>query len=509
MILIKGGRVYDPLGDTDLPGLLDVLVDGDIIVSVTAPEDDQDRKRHVEQLAERGLAEVIDARDRLIVPGFVNAHYHSYDTLVKGLVEDAPFDLWAMHSQPAFFGPRSKAELRLRTLLGAIECLRQGITTVQDMCTLVPQDEETLDIIASAYREVGIRVVFALALRDLAELDIAPFLPDDLSEPVRRSVTGTPRDPLEDLAFVDSQIRRLPSGGLWHWGVAASGPQRSSDRLLEGVASLSDRYDLPVFTHVYETKAQTAKARRVYASQGGSMMRHMAAVGFLGPRTTMAHGVWIAPDEIDLIARSGARIVHNPLSNMKLKSGVAPIAALKAAGIPLSIGCDNCSCGDCQNMFQGMKMFCLLAGVADPNPTGVHAVHAIEAATRGGAQAVGLGNVVGAIAPGLKADLSLIDLSTIAYLPLNSVARQLVFSETGQGVDTVMVGGRIVMRDGRLTTVDEAAFRAELNDAMPAFRRDFEVIRSTAALAAPALLEANRRVAALDVGLNRFLGDVW
>ena len=505
MILIKGGRVYDPAGDTDLPAFRDIIVDGDRIHSITHPAEAEADKQRIEQEATRGAAEVIDAGGKLVMPGFVNAHYHSYDTLVKGMVEDAPFDLWAMHTQPAFYGKRSKQELRLRTLLGAMDCLKQGITTVQDMCTLAPQDEETLDVIADAYREVGIRVVFALALRDVAELDIAPFLPDNLPAPVRLAVQGTARDAAEDLAFVERQIARHPVEGLWHWGVSASGPQRSSDTLLEGVAALSERYDLPIFTHVYETKAQTLKARRIYGQHGGSMIRHMAERGLLGPRTTMAHGVWIAPDEVELIARSGAQVAHNPVSNMKLKSGVAPIRALKEAGVGLALGCDNCSCGDCQTMFGAMKMMCLLAAVSDPNPTGVLAVDAIAAATTGGARAVGLGEKVGALAAGRKADLSLVDLSTMAYQPLNSVARQIVYSETGQGVDTVMVGGQIVVRNGRMTTLDEVTFRAELADLMPSFRQDFARVRQSAQLAAPFLLAANRRVAQEEIGMKRFL----
>ena len=509
MILIRGGRVYDPAGDTDQPSLRDVLIEGDTILSVSAPDAELEAKRRVEDEAAQGRAEVIDARDRLVVPGFVNAHYHSYDTLAKGLIEDAPFDLWALQTQPAFYGRRSREELRLRTLLGAMECLKAGITTVQDMCTLVPQDEETLDVIADAYAEVGIRVVFALALRDIGDLDIAPFLPEIHDETVRRAVTGSPRDAAEDLAFAEAQIRRRPAGELWQWGVSVSGPQRSSDALLEGVAALSERHGLPIFTHVYETRAQAAKARRIYGPHSGSMIRHMADVGLLGPRTTMAHGVWIAPDEIATIAKSGATVAHNPVSNMKLKSGVAPIRALKAEGVNLAIGCDNCSCGDCQNMFQGMKMFCLLAGVSDPEPTGVHAVHAIEAATRGGARALGLGDAVGAVAPGHKADLSLMDLTSLAFTPLNSAVRQLVFSETGSGVDTVLVGGRVVVREGRLTKVDEAAFRAELAEVMPAFRQDFEGLRRTSVAAAPALIEALRRLEAVDIGLDRHLGRRW
>ena len=349
------------------------------------------------------------------MPGFVNAHFHSYDGLVKGLLEDMPFDVWALHSQPAYFGPRSRAEIRARTLVGAIECLKHGITTVQDMNSLMPQDEETLDIILSAFAEVGIRVVFSIALRDVAALDIAPFLPADMPADIRAMVEGTARDPHADLAFVERQIARIdPLPARFHWALSPSGPQRASPALLEGIVDMARRHRLPVTTHVLETPAQRAKAGVLYRDHGGSMVRYMASMGLLGPGTTLAHGVWLDDGEIALLAEHGASLAHNPMSNLKLKSGVAPIRRLHEAGVNLALGCDNCSCGDCQSLFQGMKLFCTLAAITDPNPTGVHAVHAIEAATLGGARALGLDGVVGAIRPGMRADLCLIDLSDIA-----------------------------------------------------------------------------------------------
>ena len=135
------------------------------------------------------------------------------------------------------------------------------------------------------------------------------------------------------------------------------------------------------------------------------------------------------------------------------------------AGVRVALGCDNCSCGDCQSMFQAMKMFCLLAAVTDPNPTGVRAADAIRAATLGGAHAMDLDGEIGAIRAGMKADLVVVDLDDVAYQPLNSVARQLVFSETGRGVETTIVDGQIVMLERRIATIDEAALRDELADA--------------------------------------------
>ena len=497
-LLIRGARIYDHDSDIHDPPIRDILVAGSRIASVTAPG---------EHMEAKGVAtETIEARGKLVVPGFVNAHYHSYDVLAKGLLEDMPFDVWALHSQPAYFGKRSKAEIRIRTLLGALECLRNGITTVQDMNSLVPQDEETLDTILSAYDEIGIRVVFSIALRDIAALDIAPFLPADMPESAMAIVRGAPKDAKEEVAFVERQIKRLhPLSPRVTWGLSPSGPQRSSRALLEGIADLAKRLELPVFTHVYETKAQTAKARAMYGDHGGSMIRHLAEVGLLSSHTTIAHGVWLRPDEIALMAEHGSGIAHNPISNLKLKSGVAPMASALRAGVNVALGCDNCSCGDCQSMFQAMKMYCLLAAVTDANPTGVQAREAMRAATIGGARALKLDCEIGAIRAGMKADLVLIDLDDIAYQPLNSAARQLVFSETGRGVETVIVDGEVVMRERRVTTIDEAALREELAGLMPAFRRDFARVAEANAPVIPYLLTANERLKSHDVGLDRFV----
>jgi 5-methylthioadenosine/S-adenosylhomocysteine deaminase len=494
MVLVAGGRVFDPDSSADIPPVADILIEAGRIVSVgtIAPE-------------ARAGAEKIDATGLLVMPGFVNAHYHSYDVLQKGLLEDMPFDVWALHSQPAYLGRRSRAELRLRTLLGAIDSLRHGITTVQDMCSLVPNDEETLDTILAAYEEIGIRTVFSIAVRDVAALDIAPFVAAELPPAVRALVDGVPGDPRAQLDFVERQIaRRAPLPPRLHWALSPSGPQRSSPTLLEGIADLGRRHGLPILTHVYETKAQAAKARVMCADQGGSLIRHMADVGLLGPRTSIVHGVWVQPDELELLAATGTGLVHNPVSNLKLKSGIAPTRRAIDAGINLALGCDNCSCGDCQSIFQAMKYFCLLAAVTDPQPTGLHAAHAIRAATLGGAKAVGLEGVVGALRPGMAADLTLLDLSDIAYVPLNNAARQVVYAEAGRGVHTVIVGGEVLLDHGRLTRIDEAALRAEVLDVMAPFHRDFSALRQASAAAIPYLLDANARVAAHDVGLDRF-----
>ncbi len=496
-LLIAGGRVYDHDADIHQPPVRDVLVAGGRIVSVTDPAEDREAK---------AAARRIEAAGMLVLPGFVNAHYHSYDVLQKGMLEDMPFDVWALHSQPAYLGPRSAREMRLRTLIGAVECLRNGITTVQDMNSLVPMDEPTLDTILAAYDESGIRVVFSAALRDVAALDIAPFLPAEAPAAVRALVEGSPADPHAQLAFAEAQIRRLdPLPPRLRWALSPSGPQRSSRTLLEGVAELSQRYGLPVLTHAYETRAQAAKSRDIYGAQDGSMLRYLGEVGLLNERLTIAHGVWLRDEEVGMLAAAGAGLAHNPISNLKLKSGIAPMRRVIDAGVNVALGCDNCSCGDCQSMFGAMKLLCLLAAASDPNPTGVHAATALRAATLGGARAVGLQGEVGAIRAGMLADLLLLDTSDVAYLPFNSAARQVVYAEAGRGVHSVIVGGAVVVDAGRVTTVDEAALRQEAEAVMPGFLADYRAQADRSAAAVPWLLEANRRVAGRDIGLDRFI----
>ncbi len=484
-----------PDGDPHQPPACDILVRDGRILQVNAPG---------EPIPDG--ARVINAAGRLVLPGFVNAHYHSYDVLQKGLLEDMPFDVWALHSQPAYLGPRSAREVRLRTLIGAVDCIRHGITTVQDMNSLVPMDEATLDTVLAAYADSGLRVVFSAAVRDMAALDIAPFLPHEAPEPVQALVRGVPADARAQLDFLEAQIRRInPLPPRLLWALSPSGPQRSSRALLEGVATLSERYRLPVLTHVYETMAQAAKARSIYGAQGGSMLRWLDEVGLLNERLTIAHGVWLTDEEIGMLGRAGAGLAHNPASNLKLKSGVAPMRRIIDAGVNIALGCDNCSCGDCQSMFSAMKLLCLLAAGADPSPTGVHATAALAAATTGGAKAVGLAGEVGAIAPGYRADLVFLDLDDIAYVPFNSAVRQLVYAEAGRGVRSVMIEGEMVLEDGRMTTIDEAALRAEAAAVMPGFRRDYAAQAARADEATPWLLEANRRVAAHPLGLDRFI----
>jgi 5-methylthioadenosine/S-adenosylhomocysteine deaminase len=257
-------------------------------------------------------------------------------------------------------------------------------------------------------------------------------------------------------------------------------------------------------THVYETRIQAAAARQM--PSGSSLLDVLARAGLLTSKLGIVHGVWLTAHEIAQIAEAGACIVHNPVSNLKLKSGVAPILDLHRAGVDIALGCDNYSCAETQNIFIAMRLMCLLPAVTDPEPGTVNAAYAIRAATLAGARAMGLSGTIGAIKPGMKADLMILDLNDPAFVPFNSAARQIVFSECGRAVETVLVGGRPVVRAGKLVTVDEGALAAAVEKVAPAFRRDAQALAArNAGLAAP-LLRANREAWKVPLGFERYIG---
>jgi cytosine/adenosine deaminase-related metal-dependent hydrolase len=205
------------------------------------------------------------------------------------------------------------------------------------------------------------------------------------------------------------------------------------------------------------------------------------------------------------MAAAGAGIVLNHLSNLKLKSGIAPVCDLRESGVRLGLGCDNCSGSDVQSVFQAMKMFCLLAAVSEPEPGPPLAHEVLRHATLGNARTAGLESELGAIRPGYRADLVLIDLNDVAYLPYNSAARQLVYTEAGRGVGTVIVEGRIVIGERKVQTIDEDALRREVTSLMRHFIADYNAVVASRKRALPHMLEAHRRVWQADIGMNRFV----
>jgi len=493
-LLIRGGRVYDHDGDVHKPAAADILIEGADIVAVgpdLPPET-------------TAGAEIIDASNHLVIPGLVNAHYHSHDTLCRGMFEEIPLEFWLLYTLP-MGGNRSKEEVRLRTLVGALESVRCGITTVQDMRGLIPLTDENIDTVLAAYEEIGERVVFSPMVSDIAAVGMMCFkelLPPEVQEMIGAKALGGARDQID---FLDAQIKRRPGGDTSHWAVGPFAPQRCTPELLEGCADLAERHDLGIYIHVYETRGQIVMAQEFYGDYGGSFIAYMKEAGILNRRLNIAHSVWIGRDEMDQMAEADAGAVLNHLSNLKLKSGIAPMVDMREAGMRTALGCDNCSGSDVQNMFQAMKMYCLLSAVSDSEPGPPLAHEALRMATLGGARSAMLDDQLGALKPGFRADLALLDMNDTAYLPYNSAARQLVYTETGRSIDTVVVNGRVVMKDKVVQTIDEDELRAEVTELMKSYIVDYDDILKSRETALPHMLNMHRRVWNTDVGLSRFI----
>src|SRR5262245_10487280 len=279
-VLVRGGQVYDHDGNVHKPPVADILIEGSNIVAV-GPD-----------LAADNVQDIIDARDHLVVPGLINAHYHSHDTLCRGMFEELPLEMWLLYTLP-MGANRSKEELRARTLVGAVESLRCGITTVQDMLGLVPLDEPGTDVVIQAYRDAGIRVVFSPMVWDVPPIAMVrnrDRLPADVQE-----MLGTTGRPVRDqLDYLEHQLKRHPAAGTLHWAVAPFAPQRCTPTMLQGCADLAHKHDLAVYTHVYETRGRRLIANDLFAEHDGSLITYMARNGLFGPTLNIVHSVGIS-----------------------------------------------------------------------------------------------------------------------------------------------------------------------------------------------------------------------
>jgi 5-methylthioadenosine/S-adenosylhomocysteine deaminase len=440
-MLITGGRVLDAQGELHCPPVLDILIEDGKIAALG----EQARLRG-------GSCETIDASGLLITPGFVNAHCHSHDTLLRGLFEQIPLELWGLTAFPFHWSRRSADEIAVRTRLHAVECLRGGMTTIQDMVTLVDLEQEHAEALASAYAESGIEAVVAPQFSDLGGAAGIPFV-DEMFAPEVQAMLGSNVDP-------DSVIDRLValfeavSADRLTWQLGPVQPQICSDALLSSVATIAQEREMRIFTHLYETKSEAVLAR-LRPLDSGSMVQRLRRVGVLNQCLTVAHGVWISSDEIQGVADAGASLATNPITNLKLMNGVAPIHRYRRCGVNVGLGCDNSSASDAQSIFQAMKLFALAWGLQATADDSSAASEAFSAATIGGAMALGMADAIGRIAPGFRANLTFIDLADPSWRPLNSAVRQLVYGETGRAVRHVMVQGSLVVRDGRMVSIDE------------------------------------------------------
>jgi len=406
--------------------------------------------------------EVVDCSRLAVVPGAVNAHCHSNENWFRGLWDNLPLEPWMLFSYPVLSAPsQSPEEIYVRTLLGGIEMLRSGATCVVDfLYELQGFTDEGLEAVVRAYRDLGLRALVALAVADRAYhetvvLDAA--LVD--AELIGRLEREKPPSWAEWEAFVRHAVDRFhrPDEGI-SICPAPSGPQRCTDELLAGCAALADELDLAVHIHVLETRMQALSGRRMY---GTTLPEHLDTLGFLTPRVSFEHGIWLTDGDIELVRDRGVTIVHNPVSNMKLGSGICPVPSLLRAGVNVALGTDGMCSNDGNDMYASVKTAALLHKLWDVDyEEWLGAAEAWRMATEGGAAAAGDRDGLGLIEPGRRADVVLLDLDSLPFTPLNDPLRQLALGSTAWAVRSVLVGGRFVLRDGELTGIDERAVLA-------------------------------------------------
>ncbi|MCR0985585.1 amidohydrolase family protein [Roseomonas populi] len=493
-LLVAGGRLLDPEGD-DLhrPPLADLLIKEGRIVATGE-----------EATRRGGDAERLDARGLLVAPGFVNAHSHSHDTLLRGCFEGLPLDTWGAFAFPSAWARRPDTEVHLRTRLHAAECLIHGITTVQDMVTLQGADRAQAEAVIDAHRTIGLRALLGWQLGDRAMVDTLPFARESLPPEILATLPGD-ADPAPGMRLAEELLDRV-EGPLLRSVLAPSAPQRCSPALLEWAAALSRERGLPVCTHVYETRAQAVLARQAYPADGGSFIRYLERHGLLNERLVIAHGVWIGSEEIARLGGAGGHLAHNPGANLKLLNGAAPVRRYARSGVGIALGCDNSSAGDAQNLFSSMRHAALYWSMQAGGPEEA-AIAAFRAATLGGAKALGLAGLVGGLRPGHRADLALFDLSDPAWVPLNSAVRQLVHAEPARSLRHVLVDGGIALRDGRPTGFDPAALAAEAEARQGAIADELATLRQRRAPLMGALIGLEARSRAHPLPFDRYALD--
>jgi 5-methylthioadenosine/S-adenosylhomocysteine deaminase len=396
----------------------------------------------------------IEADRRIAMPGMVNAHCHSPANLVRGMMPSKPLEIWRAYYRASLRDMRDE-DFYASALLGGMEMLKSGTTTVLDHF-FGNQAYRFMGAGAAiqAMRDLGLRHVISLTLSDKNYEETLPLgeTASHLTEEIKRMSASEAKateawlDDCEE--FIDTF--HAPDK-LTTCCPGPSAVQRCSDDLLRGAANIANKRKLPLHIHLAETKAQAVMGKQLY---GTSLLQHLASLGILGPHLSLAHSIWIEPADIGLFARSGATPVHNPASNLRLGSGLAPVRDYLSAGVHVALGTDGAASNDGQNMFDALRLAALIHNQAGTDfDHWVRPSQALAMATRNGAHAFGLD--AGVLAPGKLADLVLLRRDTLAFTPLNDATSQLVFCENGGSVETVIVNGEVVVEDGHLKKLDE------------------------------------------------------
>ena len=415
--LILGGRVLlMDEKDTILPAGA-VAVDGERIAAVGPLEEIRGRFT--------GRMEM-DTRDSIVMPGLVNGHTHAAMTCFRGIADDMELMEWLnRYIFPAEARNVNPELVHWGSLLACAEMIRSGTTTFCDMYIF---EEET----ARAAKGAGVRCLVGEVLFDFPSPNF--------------------KTPAEGLAYTRGLLERWAGDPLIKIVVEPHALYTCSPSLLKDAKALADEFQAPYATHLLENRSEAAQLRERF---GKSALTFLEEIGWLTDRFLAFHCVCMEDEDIRRFADHGCRAVHNPESNMKLASGVAPVSAMRKRGIPVGLGTDGCASNNDLDIFREMDTAAKLAKVAALDPTVLSARDVLRMATCEGARVLGLGQDTGSLLPGKKADIAIIGLNEPHLTPLYNEYSHLVYAVNGADVDTVLINGKVVMRDRKLLTIDE------------------------------------------------------
>ena len=411
-ILIKNAIILDP--EKDINVKKDLLIKDDLIYKID------------EEIAQDNVDKIIDAKDKILLPGFVNTHTHLSMALFRGLADDLSLDEWLNDNIWPMEANLNEYYCYIGALLGAVELIKSGITTFSDMYFY-------MEDVAKAVEESGIRAVLSYGMIDFGD------------EEKRKAE-------IEKNMNLFKNCHNTADGRIKVF-FGPHSPYTASEELLKEVRKLADENNIKIHIHVSETQKEIDD---VSAEKGLRPFEYLDSIGFLGPDVLCAHCVWLSDEEIEIIKKHDVKISHNPCSNMKLASGIAPVKKLLDNDICVAIGTDGASSNNNLDIIEELKTASLLQKVSTLDPEALNSDEALAMGTIEGAKALGLDDEIGTIEVGKNADLILIDTNNANMIPDSSkLSSNIIYAANGFNVDTTICNGQILMENRQLTTLDE------------------------------------------------------
>jgi 5-methylthioadenosine/S-adenosylhomocysteine deaminase len=379
-----------------------------------------------EILSKYSAPQTIDASGKVLIPGLINGHTHIPMTLFRGLADDLDLNEWlTKYIFPAEAKNVTEDFVRAGTQLGLAEMIRGGTTTYCDMYYFE-------DAIAEETKRAGLRGLLGETVIDFPVADNKTFE--------------------EAHAYTERFVNKWKGDALITPAIAPHAPYTVSEEHLKAWRALSDKTSAPLVTHISETRKEVDDITK---SKGARPIDYLSRIGFLNNRVVAAHVVFPSPEEIEVLKRLGVGVVHNPQSNMKLASGVAPVPQMLKADLNLGLGTDGAASNNDLNMWEEMDTAAKLHKVFSGDPKVVSAEEAFELATLRGARALHMEREIGSLEAGKRADFCIVDLDDLNQTPFYNIYSQLVYATKADDVRTVVVEGRILMRDRKLLTLNE------------------------------------------------------